>query len=74
MSAPDFQQQMGRAEMRTTDGICVDRHDHVFVADFSNNAICRVDPQGQITVLAQSLDGDGSDGGLDQLGEPILYY
>lgn len=73
MSAPDFQQQMVRAKMRTTDGICVDRHDHVFVADFSNNAVCQVDPQGRITVLAQSPDGDGSDGGLDQPGEPILW-
>ena len=35
--------------------------------------ICKVDPQGRITVLAQSPDCDGSDGGLDQPGEPILW-
>jgi hypothetical protein len=73
MSAPDFQAKMVRAKMRTTDGICVDAKDNVLVADFSNNAVCKVDPQGQITVLAQSPDGDGSDGGLDQPGEPILW-
>lgn len=73
MSGPDFQNKMVGAKMRTTDGICVDGQDNVFVADFSNNAVCKVDPQGQITVLAQSPDGDGSDGGLDQPGEPILW-
>jgi sugar lactone lactonase YvrE len=73
MTAPDFQDQMVRAKMRTTDGICIDAQDNVYVADFSNNAVCQVDPQGRITVLAQSPDGDGSDGGLDQPGEPILW-
>ena len=32
-----------------------------------------VDPKGNITVLAQSPDCDGSDGGLDQPGEPIIW-
>jgi sugar lactone lactonase YvrE len=73
MTAPDFQQQMVQAKMRTTDGICIDEQDNIYVADFSNNAICRVTTQGRITVLAQSPDGDGSDGGLDQPGEPILW-
>lgn len=73
MSAPDFQEKMVRAKMRTTDGICIDVRDNIYVADFSNNAVCRVDPQGRITVLAQSPDGDGGDGGLDQPGEPILW-
>lgn len=73
MSAPDFREKMVRAKMRTTDGICSDADDNIYVADFSNNAVCRVDPQGRITVLAQSPDGDGADGGLDQPGEPILW-
>lgn len=72
-SDPDFAKKMVQAAMRTTDGICVDQHDNVYVADFSNNAVCRVDPAGQITVLAQSADTDGSDGGLDQPGEPIVW-
>lgn len=73
MSDPGFGRDMVRAAMRTTDGICIDAQDNIYVADFSNNAICRVDPKGQITVLAQSPDGDGGDGGLDQPGEPIVW-
>jgi sugar lactone lactonase YvrE len=73
MSDKDFAQKMVQAKMRTTDGICIDSEDNIYVADFSNNAVCKVSPAGQITVLAQSPDGDGSDGGLDQPGEPILW-
>jgi len=73
MADPDFAQKMIRAKMRTTDGICTDEKDNVYVADFSNNAVCRVDRQGRITVLAQSPDCDGGSGGLDQPGEPILW-
>jgi len=58
--------------MRTTDGICVDQNDNIYVADFSNNAVCVVSPQGKVQVLAKSPDCDGSDGGLDQPGEPIV--
>ncbi len=53
MSAPEFTEKMVRAKMRTTDGICIDARDNIYVADFSNNAVCRVDPQGRITVLAR---------------------
>ncbi len=73
MSAPEFAARMVQGKMRTVDGICIDKNDNVYVADFSNNAVCRVDPQGNITVLAQSPDCDGSQGGLDQPGEPILW-
>ncbi len=73
MSSPDFGKRMTKGKMRTTDGICIDENDNVYVADFSNNAVCRVDPQGNIAVLAQSPDCDGSQGGLDQPGEPILW-
>jgi sugar lactone lactonase YvrE len=73
MSDKDFARKMVRAKMRTTDGICVDDKDNLYVADFSNNAVCKVDARGNITVLAQSPDGDGSDGGLDQPGEPIVW-
>jgi len=70
---PQFRAAMVRAKMRTTDGMCIDAQDNVYVADFSNNAVCRVDPQGQITLLAQSPDCRGAAGGLDQPGEPILW-
>jgi len=73
MSAKDFGTKMVQAKMRTTDGICIDAQDNIYVADFSNNAICKVDPQGTITVLAQSTDGNGADGGLAQPGEPIIW-
>lgn len=73
MSDQEFAAKMTRAAMRTTDGICIDERDNVYVADFSNNAVCRVDPSGSITVLAQSPDCDGSQGGLDQPGEPIWW-
>lgn len=59
--------------MRTTDGICIDGEDNIYVADFSENAVCKVTPQGQVQVLARSPDCDGSRGGLDQPGEPLVW-
>jgi sugar lactone lactonase YvrE len=58
--------------MRTTDGICMDADDNIYVADFSENAVCKVTPRGKVTILARSPDCDGSQGGLDQPGEPIV--
>ena len=58
--------------MRTTDGICVDDDDNIYVADFSENAVCVISPEGKVQVLARSPDCDGSKGGLDQPGEPIV--
>ena len=72
MSDPKFTERMVQAKMRTTDGICIDKDDNIYVADFSNNALARVDPSGKITVLAQNGDTDGADGGMDQPGEPIV--
>lgn len=60
-------------QMRTTDGICIDKNGNIIVADFSANGISVVDTSGKITRLAQSPDCDGSDGGLDQPGEPIIW-
>lgn len=73
MDHPRFQEKMVRAKMRTVDGICIDENDCIYVADFSNNAVARVDPKGRIAVLAQSPDVDGAAGGLDQPGDPILW-
>ena len=70
---PDFLAHATRAKMRTTDGICVDAHDNIYVADFSNNAIAKVTPDGHISVLAQNGDTDGRDGGLNEPGEPIVW-
>ena len=70
---PGFLTRATRAKMRTTDGICVDDQDNIYVADFSNNAIAKVTPAGRITVLAQNGDTDGRDGGLNEPGEPIVW-
>ena len=70
--APGFLAKATKARMRTTDGICVDAKDNIYVADFSNNAIAKVDATGAITVLAQNGDTDGADGRLDQPGEPLV--
>ena len=45
----------------------------MYVADFSVNAIAHITPDRQITRIAQSPDCDGSNGGLDQPGEPIVW-
>ncbi len=58
--------------LKSIDGICCDGQDNIYVADFSNNAICMVSPEGKVRVLAKSPDCDGSDGGLDQPGEPLV--
>ena len=71
--APGFLDTATRAKMRTTDGISIDRDDNIYVADFSNNAIAKVTPQGAITVLWQNGDTDGTDGSLNQPGEPIIW-
>ncbi len=58
--------------MKSIDGICIDEKDNIYVADFSNNAICIVSPDGEVRQLAASPDCDGSNGGLDQPGEPLV--
>jgi len=57
--------------MKSIDGIGFDKAGNLYVADFSANAICVVSPAGKVRVLAKSPDCDGSNGGLDQPGEPL---
>lgn len=61
------------SQLRTTDGMCMDDSGNIWVADFSENAIACVSPDGTIRRIAQSPDCDGSNGGLDQPGEPIVW-
>lgn len=61
------------SQLRTTDGMCMDDDGNIWVADFSENAVARVNKKGRIQRIAQSPDCDGSDGGLDQPGEPIVW-
>jgi sugar lactone lactonase YvrE len=70
---PGFLAKATAAKMRTTDGMCVDRADNIYVADFSNNAIARVTPGGVISVLAQNGDTGGRNGDLNEPGEPIVW-
>ncbi len=60
-------------ELRTTDGICFDENDNLYIADFSENAIAVVTPNATVYRIAQSPDSDGSKGELDQPGEPIVW-
>jgi sugar lactone lactonase YvrE len=70
---PGFLAKAVPAKMRTTDGICVDKADNLYVADFSNNAIAKVTPAGLVSVLAQNPDTGGRNGDLNEPGEPIVW-
>ena len=70
---PGFLAKATAAKMRTTDGMCVDKADNIYVADFSNNAIAKVTPAGVISVLAQNGDTGGRNGDLNEPGEPIVW-
>ncbi|MBD5301228.1 MAG: phage head-tail adapter protein [Bacteroides sp.] len=61
-------------QMSSVDGICFDPATGIlYAADFSANAIAAVSSDGVVTRIARSPDCDGSDGGLDQPGEPIVW-
>jgi sugar lactone lactonase YvrE len=70
---PGFLDKAMLAKMRTTDGICIDHKDNILVADFSNNAIAKVTPEGVISVVWQNGDSTGVDGMLNEPGEPIIW-
>jgi len=71
--SPGFISEAVKSKMRTTDGIAIDSTDNIYVADFSNNAISKVSPSGEIEVIAQDEDNDGSTGKLNQPGEPVIW-
>ena len=73
LSGPVTRSKQDTTQLRTTDGMCIDDKGNIWVADFSANAVARVDKDGKIQRIAQSPDCDGSDGGLDQPGEPIVW-
>ena len=72
-SGKDFLQRATKTKMRTTDGMCIDDAGNIYVADFSNNAIAKVSPNGAVSVVRQDPDGNGKNGGLNQPGEPIVW-
>ena len=64
---------MDTDNLLTTDGMTMDDHGNIYVADFSANAIGRISPEGKITRIAQSPDCTGWEGGLDEPGEPCFW-
>ena len=71
--SPGFLAKAIAARMRTADGICIDAKDNIYAADFSNNALVKVLPTGEISVLWQNGDTDGRNGELNEPGEPIIW-
>ncbi len=51
----------------------IDAEGNLYIADFCDNAVARVAPNGKVTRIAQSPDSDGLHGELDQPGEPIIW-
>jgi sugar lactone lactonase YvrE len=70
---PGFFAKATAARLRSVDGICADRNDNLYAADFSNNAIVKISPAGAISVVAQNGDTDGRGGQLNEPGEPIVW-
>jgi sugar lactone lactonase YvrE len=59
--------------MRSVDGISYDRAtQRIYVADILANAILAVTLEGQVELLAQDGDNDGSDGQLDAPSEAVV--
>ena len=60
--------------LKTTDGMISDKKGAFYMADFGANAIVKIDwANAKVTRIAQSMDCDGFDGGLDQPGEPVIW-
>lgn len=59
--------------LRSTDGMTIDKYGNIYVADFVVNAIARIDKNGKVSRIAQSPDSDGFHGELDQPGEPCIW-
>ncbi|QQY83975.1 SMP-30/gluconolactonase/LRE family protein [Tamlana sp. s12] len=55
------------------DGINIDAKGNLYVAGFAQNQIFKIDTNKQVELLAQYPDNDGTDGGLDQPADLIVY-
>lgn len=55
------------------DGINIDNEGNLYVAGFAQNQIFKVDNNRKVTLMAQYPDNDGSNGGLDQPADLIVY-
>lgn len=71
---PGFIDSATACPLRTTDGMCFGPDGWLYVADFSNNAIAKVSPDGKTVAFARrDPDGSHATGGLNQPGEPIFW-
>ncbi|MBL8171205.1 MAG: hypothetical protein JNJ50_23805, partial [Acidobacteria bacterium] len=56
--APGFSDAQGSAaRFNAPLGIAIDREDNIIVADFRNNRVRKVDPQGNVSTIAGSIRG-----------------
>ena len=58
--------------IESTDGLHVDAHGNCWVADFLGNAVVRINPAGQVTIVAKNGESDGADGSLHAPSECIV--
>jgi len=71
---PDFLKYATSCPMRTTDGMCFGPDGWLYVADFSNNAIAKVSPDGtRVEFVRRDEDGKWLEGKMNQPGEPIFW-
>lgn len=71
---PGFIDYAARCPLRTTDGMCFGPDGWLYVADFSNNALAKVSPDGaRVVFVRRDPDGSHATGGLNQPGEPIFW-
>ena len=69
-----FLQYATTCPMRTTDGMCFGPDGWLYVADFSNNAIAKVSPDGKkVMFVRRDEDGKWLEGKMNQPGEPIFW-
>ena len=59
--------------LKSTDGMSIDKYGNIYVADFSANAIAKITPDGTVKRIAVSPDTDGFHGELDEPGEPCVW-
>ena len=71
---PGFLQYATTCPMRTTDGMCFGPDGRLYVADFSNNAVAKVSPDGKrVEFVRRDEDGKWLEGKMNQPGEPIFW-
>lgn len=69
-----FLEYAASCPLRTTDGMCFGPDGHLYVADFSNNAIAVISQDGKkVEFLRKDPDGSHSSGGLNEPGEVIFW-